>query len=145
MRTLGKIRSDISIDVEPDELIEYSNVTFHESIRFLVITAQFFGVMPLQNITKDGKKVSFNWRSFGVLYSLSNSIAAFIGFFFWVIKFGRDGLYIDKTGKIEYYICRAQFIDQLFCMKILIGIKRNVKDKLNEKNNCLKKQIVQNL
>lgn len=100
MRAIWHVQSDITIDVEPDELIEFSKVSFHESIRFLVITAQFFGVMPLQNVTKDATKVHFNWRSFGVLYSLSNSIAAFLGFLFWVIKFGRDGLYIDKTGKI---------------------------------------------
>lgn len=101
VRMMRKIHSDNSMSVEPERLQSFSKISFHESMKFFLITAQFFGVMPLHNISKDVNKIYFKWRSVRVFYALVNSAGSFLGIVFWTVKFARDGLSVDKTGKIE--------------------------------------------
>lgn len=103
MRTMRKIHSETSITVESEKPLSFTNVNFHESIKFFLMTAQFFGVMPLHNIERDVKKMHFKWKSIRVFYSVLNAVGAFVGVIFWLIKFGRDGLYVNKTGKSKLF------------------------------------------
>lgn len=98
MRAMRKIQSEISISVDQEKPLEFSKISFHESIKFFLMTAQFFGVFPLHNIDKDVNKVHFKWKSIRVVYSVLNAVGAFMGTIFWIIKFGRDGVFVHKAG-----------------------------------------------
>lgn len=48
------------------------NKSFQESVGGLILFGQFFGLMPIVNITsKDETQLKFQWRSFRTIYSLT--------------------------------------------------------------------------
>lgn len=99
MRIIKKVKSEISIDIEPDKSLVFSKINLHDSIKFFIVIAQFFGVMPLYNIGNDYFKIQFKWKSLRVTYAVLNALGALISGLFWIVKFCRDGLYVDQTGE----------------------------------------------
>ncbi|KAJ8940990.1 hypothetical protein NQ318_011724 [Aromia moschata] len=105
MKIIKTIKSEISINVEPDRVLAFQHRGLHENIRFVIIIAQFFGVMPLHNINQNIHAVKFKWMSFRLFYSIFNALAALVSLTFWIIKFAVDGLDIDKTAPMAFYFC----------------------------------------
>ncbi|KAJ8930487.1 hypothetical protein NQ314_016714 [Rhamnusium bicolor] len=73
-----KAKSEVSITLDPDATIAFEHKGFHENIRFAIIMAQFFGVMPLHNIQNNIHEIKFKWKSIRLLYSVFNSVATIL-------------------------------------------------------------------
>ncbi|KAG5891349.1 hypothetical protein JTB14_034415 [Gonioctena quinquepunctata] len=116
MKVSENIKSDISIEVQQDRLPVLKQDSFHESIKFVIVMAQVFGVMPLHNISNGIDDVTFKWRSIRVLYSLFNTAATFISAGFWIVKFSVHGLIMDQTVQMLFYICN--FLASLRLIKL---------------------------
>lgn len=99
MRLIRKMKSDISLTIEPSEILAYPQPSFHQTFSFVIVFGQFFGIMPLHGImTKDPQEIRFKWKSIRFFYAIYNVTGALIMGCFCIIKFALDGLMLDKTG-----------------------------------------------
>lgn len=104
MKVIKKVKSEVSVNLELDKPLAFEHKGIHENIKFVIIMAQFFGVMPLHNIRKDFQEVKFKWKSYRLIYSVYNTAATFVSAIFWFAKFAIDGLVVDETGKYLYFV-----------------------------------------
>ncbi|KAJ8918493.1 hypothetical protein NQ315_008191 [Exocentrus adspersus] len=107
MKIIKKNKSEVSVNLELDKPLAFHQNGFHENIRFVIIMAQFFGVMPLHNIRESIHEVKFKWKSFRLTYSVYNTVATFVNSVFWVTKFAVDGLVVDETAQMAFYVCNC--------------------------------------
>ncbi|CAH1115569.1 unnamed protein product [Psylliodes chrysocephalus] len=113
MKLLKRKRKEFSIMTiemrtqgnDNENVIVSNKNNLHDNMKFVIRMAQIFGVMPLHNLRKNWDEVYFKWTSIGVVVSMLNAFGAFISTIFWLIKFCVDGVIVDKTAHMVFYIC----------------------------------------
>ncbi|CAH1183192.1 unnamed protein product [Phaedon cochleariae] len=104
-KVLQRIKSDISITLDSDQPVSLKQKTFHGNISLVIAMAQFFGVMPLHNVRKNPDEVFFKWTSFRVFYAMFNAVMTLVSTILWIVKFSLEGLVVDKTAQMAFYLC----------------------------------------
>ncbi|RZC39788.1 zinc finger protein 2-like [Asbolus verrucosus] len=108
MRIIRKMKSDLALTIEPDTALSYPQPSFHETFSFVIVFGQFFGIMPLYGMTrKNVQEVRFTWKSARLVYATYNFIGAFVMGVFCILQFALDGLMLDKTATMSFYILNS--------------------------------------
>lgn len=95
-----------------NKLNKSSNNNLHESIAFVVILAQCFALMPVNNIIKnsDVSQIKFKWFSFKLLYSIANMAGAITLVVMNFIRYLSTGMHFGDLGTVCFnYILQKLF------------------------------------
>ncbi|XP_060517071.1 gustatory receptor for sugar taste 64f-like [Cylas formicarius] len=146
MRVLRKIRSNTSLTIEQDDPITIATPTFHESIRFALVMAQIFGIMPLYGTTvattKKLQDIKFEWVSLKMVFALFHIIGTLAAGVFCMLKMALHGFVIDETAIMVFYMmngfCAIHYIylaakwrtilKEWTCVEISMKSYRNAKN-----------------
>ncbi|KYB27621.1 Gustatory receptor for sugar taste 64f-like Protein [Tribolium castaneum] len=106
MRLIRKMKSDLVLTIEAsDAVLAYPQPSFHQTFSFVVIFGQFFGIMPLHGVSrKNVQEIRLEWKSFRFVYAVYNIFGAFVMGLFCILKFALDGLMLDKTATMSFYV-----------------------------------------
>lgn len=99
MDKMKNIKS-LTIVLQPKSFVAHPEF-LHNTISFVILLAQFFGLMPIYGIRgKDYSNLKFRWKSLRFLYTVFNLSGAFTSAIFCCLQFAMMGLMLDKTGKM---------------------------------------------
>lgn len=92
-------KSRVSVIIESKPVVFHPN-SFHNTMSFVLLVSQYFGIMPLYGITnKDYRNVKFRWKSLRFCYTVFNMSGGFTCAIFGCIQFAKTGISISETGK----------------------------------------------
>ncbi|KAL1491553.1 hypothetical protein ABEB36_012132 [Hypothenemus hampei] len=106
MKVLRKIKSETSLTIERDHETMCFNRQhkFHEDVKFVLLLAQCFGIMPLENVGKHQQDVAFRFLSIRFVYALLHFGCVFATGIASVTKLAVKGFVIDETSVTSFYI-----------------------------------------
>ncbi|XP_069700808.1 uncharacterized protein [Periplaneta americana] len=94
---------------DEEEFISYCECSddsnsFHRAMSPVIVTAQCFGLLPVQGVTgPSAKSLRFKWKSLRVGYSLFGLIGSSVNIIFSVILLETMDLTFERTDKVVFY------------------------------------------
>ncbi|XP_030761238.1 gustatory receptor for sugar taste 64e-like [Sitophilus oryzae] len=107
MRVLKKMKSETSLTIDESNangIVPFRPRHFYDNIRFALILSQFFGLMPLQGISKNVQDVKFKWVSFRMVYASVHVGCVLAMAIACIVKLAVYGFVIDETAVTCFYI-----------------------------------------
>ncbi|CAG9768452.1 unnamed protein product [Ceutorhynchus assimilis] len=103
MRSLRKIHSENRLNINEMNINDKS-LDFHETIRFALIMAQCFGIMPLHNLGKNGQDVNFKFLSWRLFFAILHIACVSSFAVACVVRAAVQGFLIDQAATTSFYI-----------------------------------------
>ena len=91
--------------------------SFHEAISTILKMIQYFGLLPVQGITKNNvHDLNFNWKCFKTFYSIIFIIISFIEFSALFYEGIIDGFSLTETSSLSFYLICTSSVVNLFIL-----------------------------